>query len=437
MAWQDRIREAAYKSPSGVRTVFAYEDVSRVVEKKTAVYDFPDADGSLVQDLGRKGRRYPLRVFFHGDDHDTQADAFERALLERGVGVLEHPRYGAVGVVPFGEITQRDDLKTNANQTVLEVVFWETIGASYPAGVIDGPSEALANAAAFALAAPDELAESARITTQFERVTMRDQWSGFVNDADRALAAVAGQFDSVARRFATVASSINTGLDVIIDDPVSLAAQTLVLLGLPATVPSSIETIINAYGLLSSSITTSHSGRIGTGGEGSQQVIPPTNDNRAANELASRLVFARGAVSGSVTSAMLAVQNGRYRTRAQAIAAADSILDQFGAVSEWAEANYNALDGTGVEEWPAVDTGDAYQALSQAVSIAAGELVRHAFSLSTVRRVTLDRNRSLFDFVAEYYGGVDDNLDFFIETNALSGSEILELPKGREVLVYV
>ena len=32
---------------------------------------------------------------------------------------------------------------------------------------------------------------------------------------------------------------------------------------------------------------------------------------------------------------------------------------------------------------------------------------------------------------------IDENLDFLINSNNLTGSEILELPRGREVVYYV
>ena len=111
MNWQTRIGPAAYTSPSGVRLTFQYENVTRNVNKKTSNFEFPNVDGSQVQDLGRDGRKFPIRAFFTGDDHDIDASAFEDALLERGRGQLEHPFYGSFTVVPFGAITRRDDLK--------------------------------------------------------------------------------------------------------------------------------------------------------------------------------------------------------------------------------------------------------------------------------------------------------------------------------------
>ena len=55
MAWNDRLHEAAYNSPSGVRILFDYENVRKSFDKKTTAFNFPDADGTFIQDLGHSG----------------------------------------------------------------------------------------------------------------------------------------------------------------------------------------------------------------------------------------------------------------------------------------------------------------------------------------------------------------------------------------------
>ena len=124
MSWQDRLREAAYTSPSGIRFLFLYEDIRFSVDKKTTAFDFPDAEGTYIQDFGNTGRRYPFRVIFAGPDYDLKATAFSAALAEPGIGKLETPLYGAIDVVPFGTITRRDALKSAGNQAIFEIVFW-------------------------------------------------------------------------------------------------------------------------------------------------------------------------------------------------------------------------------------------------------------------------------------------------------------------------
>ncbi len=137
MAWQDRVGEASYSSPSGQTVTFDFEDLTSYFEKKTAGFEFPDADGTYVQDNGVSSRRFPMRCIFWGNDCDLQADGFELMLSERGEGQLSHPLKGKKTVVPFGSVTRIDALKTQANQAIVELEFWETIGLVYPSGNID------------------------------------------------------------------------------------------------------------------------------------------------------------------------------------------------------------------------------------------------------------------------------------------------------------
>ncbi len=83
-----------------------------------------------------------------------------------------------------------------------------------------------------------------------------------------------------------------------------------------------------------------------------------------------------------------------------------------------------------------VDTGETYQQLQQSTALSAGFLVELSFTLAQERRIVLGRARTIIDLVAELYGEIDTQLDFFIDTNDLSGDEILELPAGREVVYY-
>ena len=137
MTWRDRRREAAYTPPSGTRLLFGYPDLSKAREKLTKAYTTPGANTTLVQDQGVGGRRFPVDMIFSGPDHDLQSRIMEAALVESGVGVLEHPAYGKFNVVPFGKITQIDRDKTAANQSIIQVVFYESVKTIYPSRVPD------------------------------------------------------------------------------------------------------------------------------------------------------------------------------------------------------------------------------------------------------------------------------------------------------------
>lgn len=414
MAWNDRIREAAYTSPSGERLTFGYENVSKKVDKKTTGFEFPDADGTFVQDLGHTGRKYPLRVFFWGDDYDQEADAFEAALLERGTGKLEHPIYGTVDVVPFGTITRRDDLKTGANQAILEITLWETIGLVYPSSQADPASAVLAAVEEYNEAVSAEFEEVTNLDSGVDTVTFENDYQALLDSASSGLQAVADVQDDVRKQFDAVVDSINQGIDILIAQPLTLAFQTAIMIQSPARALANIEARLTAYGDLANSIIS-----------GDSAVVEPSIDNSSSNKFHTNDLYASTYVTGSVVS----VVNNQFTTKTEALQAADAVLTQLADVVEWRDNNFQALGE--------VDTGAAYQQLQEAVALTAGFLVEISFSLKQERTIVLDRNRTIIDLAAELYGSVDDQLDFLINSNNLSGSEILELPRGREIVYYV
>lgn len=414
MAWNDRIREAAYTSPGGTRQTFEYEDVKRSVDKRTTAFNFPDADGTYVQDLGHSGRQYPLRLIFWGDDCDLEAASFEGLLLERGIGKLEHPIYGTVEVVPFGTISRRDDLKTAANQAVLEVAFWETIGLVYPTSQTDPGSAVVAAVDSFNASAAAELNDSLDLDTAIERITFQNNYAQLLDTAKSTLETVAAVQANVEQQFNAIVSSIELGIDTLVGDPLSLAFQTSLLIQAPARAAANISARLSAYRDLATAIIS---------GDGA--VVEPGYDSREANTFFTRNLYATSYVTGSIVSSV----NTQFETKNEALQAAEEILSQFEDVAEWRDNNYESLSE--------VDTGAAYQQLQEAVALTAGFLVFISFSLKQERKLVLDRARTIIDLVAELYGSIDDQLDFFINSNSLTGSEILELPAGREVVYYV
>lgn len=414
MPWNDRIREAAYTSPGGIRLTFDFENVSEAVEKKTTGFDFPDADGTFVQDLGHTGRRYPLRVIFWGDDYDLEAEAFIAILLERGIGKLDHPIYGSRDVIPFGRITRRDDLKTAANQAILEVTFWETIDLLFPAAQTDPGSAVLFAVDEFNAAISAEFEAVISLGNATERATFKNEYLALLDTTQSGLQAIADVQDDVRTQFNAIVDSVNQGIDILVSEPLTLAFQTTQLIQSPARALAAIGARLTAYGDLANAIIS---------GDGA--VVSPGLDSKNSNKFHTNDLYASTYVTGSVVSAV----NTQFVTKTDALLSAEIILDQLSDVTDWRDDNFESLGE--------IDTGGSYQQLQEAVALAAGFLVEISFSLKQERSIVLDRSRTIIDLAAELYGSVDDQLDFLIKTNNLSGSEILELPKGREIVYYV
>lgn len=409
MAWQDRLREAAYTPPSGVRLPFSYEDVGYKVKRRTRAFEFPDAEGTYIQQLGNGGRRYKMRVIFWGDDHDLEAATFDLALREKGVGTLEHPMYGTVNVVPFGEYSVQDRLKTAANQTVISLTFWETTGLVFPVVGTSPAGAVLAAVAEYNDAQAVEFEEFIDPDSASSRATLKSKYNQLVApiaDDQGRLTKVAATTDAVKAQFDTILQSVQTGIDILISDPLTLAFQTSILIQAPARAEAAVTDRLTAYRELANQI-------IGGG------VAADEQEFRTAD------LYASSYLTGPITS----VVNNTFETKTGALQAAEEILDQMQELIAWRDDNLDGLD--------IIDPGAAYQQLQEAVAIAAGFLVEISFTLKQERRIVLDRERTIIDLAAELYGEVDDQLDFLIDSNNLTGSEILELPRGREIVYYV
>lgn len=414
MAWDDRIKDGAYVSPSGVRVQFQYEDLSRNFDKKTTGFDFPGAVGTYVQDMGVTGRKYPLIAYFSGGDCDLEADKFENALAERGMGKLEHPIYGTVDVVPYGTVTRNDALKTAANQSVVEVTFWETIPLVYPIPQSDPATEILDNVRELSDTLGDSIADKLDIFDATAVLSFKSQVTTLVKSIQGVIGKateIKDQVESKVTQIITLVDSIVVpAIDAVqsVKDTIkSVVDNVIELVSTPSQVESDIKSKFNDYRDMINDL------------------LSPIFDNGTETDFLSRDMLVESLVGGLIVN----IVEAEFDTQTGTLESANDLLEIFDDVNTWIEESNDTLN--------IVDTGESYQKLQGAVSLTAGYLVQISFTRRKERKVVLTRARSIVDLAAELYRAVDDVLDFFITSNDFSGDEIIEVPKGREVLYYV
>ncbi len=442
MSWQDRIQQGSYRSPDNVLYDFDFEEVSRVIEKRTTAFSFIGVNESYVQDNGYGSRKYPMRCFFTGDDHDKEATVFEAALLEFGVGKLYHPLYGTFDVVPFGTITRRNSLVQNANQSVVEVTFWTTTGVVYPSSDLSPKNEVFAAIDNFDVAAAESYEDTVDVGSPFEafeggldQFTLKSsQLRGTVEaqiaTANEYLRKPAEATEAVTREFRAWQQTINAGINTLVGTPFLLAQQLGNLIKAPARAVIGIENRINSYIDFGRAITSSTAGTPWLSPSAAAQ---PRRQTQIANDWRTADLTAMYAL---VASALAAVES-TYRTKSEALSVADVLLSELDVLAAWRDQGYAAFTGADLgSPIEALDDGRAWAEASNTIYLCAGYLVDLAFSLSQERTIVLDRPRTIIDLAAELYGSVDDRLDFLISSNDLTGSEILELPRGKEIMWY-
>lgn len=441
--WQSRLREAAYTSPKGTRIRFLYEDVSRAFDLRGTVFEFPGVDDAYVQRTGFGPRKYPLRVCFSGKQCDLEATAFEAALIEPGIGRLEHPIYGRVSVVPFGEVTRNDALKTAANQAIVEVTFWTSIPAIYPEAEAHQQSEILDALGSFNVAAAQDFARRMSLDSTAKRAAAKATIKSLLDKVSAGLTGLSDGVLSVNRAFRDVQATINQGLDVFIGQPLLLAQQVSNLIQLPGRALGGIRDRLDQYGAFADTIFGSPAGqpleRLGSSTTllTRQQAI--ANDFHSADLMVASAVAASivAATSQPVDASGTEVQGVQFKTRTEALEAAEILINQFNDWLAWREGGFSALNALqSVGEYQ-IDTGASYEALQQAVASAVGFLVQLSFSLRPEQSLVLDRQRTIIDLAAQLYRDVgDETLNLLIDTNNLTGSDILELQPGKRIVYY-
>jgi len=325
MTWQDRTRQAAYVSPGGTRFLFDYTSADREFDKNTSGYNFPGVPGTYVQDLGSTDRRYPMRVIFWGNDHDLEAKAFETALKEVGRGRLEHPRDGRIDVVPFGTIKSREDLVRNANQTIIEVEFWESTIILYPSGTTDPGGQVLNVVSETLGASSASFANNINILSAVDRASLRNRFGTSLGVVTSVLGEVVSSDAAQFREFKIVADSMANDLGDLITTPAVLADQLNILMQIPANSNVGIGTKFEGYTALISQFTSAAN--------------PDSALRSTVNDFRNDELFAVGALSSLITSSI----NATFSTRSEAVTAAADIVAQFDQVNEWREINYAGI----------------------------------------------------------------------------------------------
>jgi hypothetical protein len=253
--------------------------------------------------------------------------------------------------------------------------------------------------------------------------------------------------ENVRAKFNAVYDSISRGIDVIIGDPLTLAFQTAELIQVPGRALANIHARVDAYKDLASQIISAdrdilpndfynddlYASSMVTGAIVSlvnASVPPQTGPAGSTNGQTTTTTTAAGTVIfGSDVTHIQASSHAVIETKTEALEFAIELLEFFEEVTTWRDDLATDLE--------LIDTGAAYQQLHEAVSLTAGFLVQISFTLKQERIITLARARTVIDLVGELYGDVDAQLDFFITSNRLTGSEILELPAGASYKYYV
>lgn len=145
-----------------------------------------------------------------------------------------------------------------------------------------------------------------------------------------------------------------------------------------------------------------------------------------------------------VSSLCRVLTSGTVDTRSQALDLAGELLDEFAATVNALDDVQSAFELTLAATEAAIDARyfsqtKTYHMLVRMVTVCVRYLLRSAFDLRIEKRITMHKPTAPIALALLEYPGVEPEaaLDLLVRANELTAEEILLLPSGREVLIYV
>jgi hypothetical protein len=412
MSALDRVRPASFVDPEGTEHFFNVNSLERSTGKKGSTQEILDSDESISQDQGIKAWKFPVDAYFTGQDYDIPTDAFVTALSlgysQDNPGTLKHPRWGNINVFPI-DISQKEELVNGVLIGRVTVTFVEVFPKVYPTTDLSTLSDGLKNL--------DEMEEqSEEISEGMDQSTAQAQ-NNTNEKLSKATGTISKAINDGSDKFNTIQKSINDQIDVL-GDVVDIIAGIQRLIRTPARVKDQTLNKVNGYLDMIETLCDGFNDK--------NETIPTNQKN---NVTMMELVGGMGV--GALAEAAAYTD---FTIRSEAIAAIEKIDEGFSIF----DTAFNEARTTGNVQDEYSGDHNFWSLLINALRNIKQLLLESAFSLKAEKKITLTNNSDIISLCYQYYGKVDDDtIEFFILTNRIINDEYIEIPIGREVVVYV
>ena len=415
MNWRDRLRpEIKLTSPSGTEFIASWTGNERSIEKKLGIFEYPKIKGAIVQDLDVGGTKYPLTIFFDGENNDIEARKFFEACKERGVWNVIHPIYGELNL-QLMSVTEDSQPVSSGNITKIKTEWIEPIIKGVTSSVQEIENSVRNNAKVLNKTAQNQFNHIVELDAPSKTTQLKNSVVSTVKVIDTALSSLYKQSAEITSKFLSIKRGITQGLTETELDVLGLAGQISTLVVLP------MEAIIDIDARLAAFIELLERLKTGT--------VRPTAANInavAVQELT--MVSIMGAVN------QIAI-DGNLDSREHAVEIIETISNSFLEITAALDAQQEAYQLNGIDN-QYFSQSQTFNSATKLNGQTVSALLRKLFDLTVAKRFTLTRNRAPVEISATEYQSLN-RLDFFIKSNKLKGDDILLLPAGREVVVYL
>lgn len=427
--WRERIGNAdiTFTSPeTSTEFTAKWIDSSKSVDKKVGLFDYPNIQGTVAQDLKSSSNRYSINFRFDAyENNDLFArDFFAIAAKEKGQWTIIHPVYGQLGLQL---ISMREDKRANQGGfTTISTEWIESIDEDSLltqrelAGLVDGQCSLVQ------LNSIEQFVKDCDQTSRSLRAAVENTVEGIDNVVDFVLSPLFAAENVVSTAMTSVRLYIQGSIDASLLPLSELAGQLQNLVNIPLLASQDTKARLTKYAALREGLTA---------------LLPGENDSITATwstdrEKRNNIITAEVAsVSSIVAFSQILLTADDITNRAQALDLAQQLLDALSDMLTFYDEQQENQESALLED-QYFSNSVVYNDLILLVGLTLKYILGIISDLNIEKKTTLDKPHSTAELCISEYGTLD-KYDDLININKLKGSEILWLPAGKEVTVYV
>lgn len=378
---------------------------TKSTEFNYAEFKFPNLSGSLVVRGTPIGRRFPLEIFFVGENHLDEASKFETSANDKRAWRLEHPYYGLIFVQPTS--ISFDNTGENVSKVSIQVI--ETITEDYPKGKSDPLQSILLQKIEL-----DGLAER-DITATIQTTDVNKMTN--VNKKAFSFSVPIIELPEELTEYTDLFNKVNSVVTTAIASPVSAMRGIIALLNYPANLQSNVQDRINT---LSSTFTELRKTLTGMTGVASKQIYQTQGTS----------------IISSMCIAAVTPLDKDYTNSKKVMNISDTIIEQYNNFM----ADLDLLQSTnGGNTTSFIPSPDTIIALNDLVNFTISNLYSIALSSRTERSIITEKDTNIILLTHRFYGldPNDDNINELFYNNNWGLNHILQIKKNTKVVYFI
>lgn len=425
MSWETRLKKnIVLTAPDKTQFTAKWVAGKEEGEKTIGIFRYPKVTGTITQDLGISGRVYAFTLYFDGADNDVDASAFTSALSQRGPWTIQHPVKGKLTVQPT-KYSETTDPTNSGGVTAIETewieVGFQTTQATTTqlAYVVVAQTGPVANTLSADLQAAPQVTAA---ETGGLRTGARSSFRLMQGD----LTALAEQTPEGAAGFASVLRSFEQTLTDLPMEVALLASQIQAMVSIPAIYATDdIVSLLDDYSTMMDGLAS----------------IPDSVISSAMGITSSasrNALLVREAFMGAIASTMGVIAVSRpLPSRSAAVAQAMVLSDAFDVMVNHLDEKMDDFSDERMDR-QYFSQSQSFVETSLLVAQAVAFVLQSSYDLPVEKIISIRKWRSPVEVVITETGDASDAaLDAFLEANHLKGDELICLPPGKQVVVYV